>query len=229
MYDPQLGRFLAVDPHAENYFSWSTYNYVGNNPIRRIDPDGKDWDDVLDGVQIGLDIVGMIPAVGNIADLANAGISVGRGDYTGAALSMAAAIPGAGLVAGGAKLAKRAIGVAKTVDKTTDVARAMKRGIKNEAKVIGDMNLTKNNKTFTAIDPKTGNAINVKPDAIDTKQLTEIKDTKYVSNTKQIRGEREVAKQLGKDFKIVTGESTKVAKTIPKEEIIRRSDIGPQK
>jgi len=42
-YDPQLGRFNQIDPHAYNYDSWTPYNYVANNPILLIDPDGKDW------------------------------------------------------------------------------------------------------------------------------------------------------------------------------------------
>ena len=41
--DPSIIRFTSVDPHAENYFSWSPYVYVGNNPMRLVDPDGKDW------------------------------------------------------------------------------------------------------------------------------------------------------------------------------------------
>ncbi|MDH6310480.1 RHS repeat-associated protein [Dysgonomonas sp. PFB1-18] len=53
-YDPALGRFSTVDPLAEKYYSWSPYNYVGNNPIRRVDPDGKDWIDKLMGVTIGV-------------------------------------------------------------------------------------------------------------------------------------------------------------------------------
>ena len=31
-----------MDPHAENYLSFSPYAYVGNNPIIYIDPDGRD-------------------------------------------------------------------------------------------------------------------------------------------------------------------------------------------
>ncbi len=43
MYDPILGRFTTIDPHAENYYHSSLYGYVENNPISRIDPDGRDW------------------------------------------------------------------------------------------------------------------------------------------------------------------------------------------
>lgn len=38
----QLLRWLSVDPHASSYPNMSPYNFVGNMPIRAIDPDGKD-------------------------------------------------------------------------------------------------------------------------------------------------------------------------------------------
>lgn len=54
-----------------------------------------------------LDVIGMIPLLGEVADGANAAIYAAQGDYTNAALSAAAMVPGAGNVVGAAKLAKR--------------------------------------------------------------------------------------------------------------------------
>lgn len=58
-YDAQIGRFHQIDPKAGKYFSQSTYNYVGNNPILRFDPNGMEWDDdakkKIDGINKKVD------------------------------------------------------------------------------------------------------------------------------------------------------------------------------
>ena len=41
-YDSVLGRWNGVDPSCEKHYSWSPYVYCKNNPVLRIDPDGKD-------------------------------------------------------------------------------------------------------------------------------------------------------------------------------------------
>jgi len=47
-YDPNLGRFLSVDPNinveraVHSPQLWNRYAYVGNNPMAYVDPDGKE-------------------------------------------------------------------------------------------------------------------------------------------------------------------------------------------
>jgi hypothetical protein len=40
--NPNLVKWTTMDPKAEQYYSWSPYNYVLCNPIRNIDPFGED-------------------------------------------------------------------------------------------------------------------------------------------------------------------------------------------
>lgn len=61
-------------------------------------PDSQDgeaslWSKIADGVQAGLDVAGLVPGFGEIADGINALISLGRGDFAGAALSAASMVP----------------------------------------------------------------------------------------------------------------------------------------
>ena len=51
-YDPSIGRFISVDPHADSYPSLTPYHYCGNNPLRFLDPTG------MDTVEVGYVSVG---------------------------------------------------------------------------------------------------------------------------------------------------------------------------
>jgi RHS repeat-associated protein len=49
MYMPEIGRWGVVDPLSEHYGSFSPYNYVLNDPVRLIDPNGMSATDPNDG------------------------------------------------------------------------------------------------------------------------------------------------------------------------------------
>ena len=61
---------------------------------------GFNWEGLLDGAQFFLEIAGMFPAVGDVADIINGVISLARGNYFDAAMSLVAAIPFLGGLAG---------------------------------------------------------------------------------------------------------------------------------
>ena len=99
-YSPTHARFITEDPirDGENWFA-----YVGNNPVNWVDPwglsasDGKKngltRDQILDTIQTALNMVGLIPGVGEIADVANSVISLARGNYIDAAFSVVSMVP----------------------------------------------------------------------------------------------------------------------------------------
>ena len=73
---------------------------MNNDPVNYVDLWGLlaseghiNWNAVLDGVQAGLDVAGLVPGVGEIADGVNALISLGRGDVAGATLSAMSMVP----------------------------------------------------------------------------------------------------------------------------------------
>ena len=88
----------------------------------QIKTDGLGADDILDGIQMALDVAGMVPLAGAIPDLANAAISALRGDWLGAGMSLVAAVPGAGDAVGGAKIVKNGVKIANKVKKGAEVA-----------------------------------------------------------------------------------------------------------
>ena len=123
-YDAALGRWFVVDPLTEKDYFNSPYNYCGNNPIIRVDKDGKIWETVWD--------------IGNVLyDVGAAVVSHISGDHEKAqghwvdagVDAVAMAVPG--LPAGLTKLkyTDEVVDAAKTitkVDNAKDIAKAGK-------------------------------------------------------------------------------------------------------
>jgi len=138
-YSPYLKRFLTQDtiPGLTSLSgTLNLYAYCLGDPINRIDPFGT-WSVFLDGVQIGLDVLGYTP-IGIFADLINAGIYAARGDWGSAGISTFAAIPFVGDFGKGiytaVKVSKRVNGTIRvTVKAGAEVAKKSYPTIKQAA------------------------------------------------------------------------------------------------
>lgn len=101
---------------------------------------------------LGLDVLGLVPLVGNIADGANAAWYGAEGDYANAALSAAAAIPGAGYAAFGAKMVGKGLKAAKPAVKVGKISRSQKLINKSKKALKNPSFYTQNAKFFRTDD-----------------------------------------------------------------------------
>lgn len=108
-YDAVLGRWHAVDPMAEKYYSLSPYGYCNNNPICNRDEEGKFINNIIGaviggavdlGVQVAANLVSDKGAFDNI-DWVSVGASTVEGGLT------------SGLSAGKTLVVKAGVAVAK--------------------------------------------------------------------------------------------------------------------
>ncbi|ORT59515.1 DNRLRE domain-containing protein [Streptomyces sp. CB03238] len=134
-YDPGLNRFLTRDMYggalddmslATDPYTGNRYAFAGGNPISFVEIDGHFFDDISfsDIGHAALDVAGMVPVIGEVADVANGVWYAAEGNYEDAALSMAAAIPGVGAAATAAKWAKKGAKAADAVKGSNKAAKA---------------------------------------------------------------------------------------------------------
>ena len=214
-YDPAIGRFISVDPSRLNG-GFNQYAYVLNNPLNKTDPNGLQV--------LGLDSYAETQV--RMDDPAFA-----QGQLLGAQMSVgpiAGLIPGVGATQGVVEAYHDptpftvVMAVVGAIPEIGSIAPTL-RGIVSEARVLKNIGEVKNTeKVITS----QGHSI---PDFLNTRQVGEIKDTKRVTDTAQLRAQREHAEATGREHVVVTGTDTQVSKTVESQStVIRRDDLGPQ-
>ena len=115
--DPKYG--LVVSPEIDPTIEIPPDSPLTWHPLNEFDAvkdnNGKpvNWDYYLDATQTALDLIGLIPGVGEVADIVSGTISLARGNYAEAAINFSSAIPFAGTAVAGAKILKK---LAKTAE-----------------------------------------------------------------------------------------------------------------
>jgi RHS repeat-associated protein len=210
LYDSRTGRWLTPDPlftqtpllGTERPQELNPYAYARNHPVTHNDPTGK-----------------AIPLV--IAGAALLGVDLGAV----LSVTVTAAIVSVGTIFVGTEIYDAAVRSEDVV--SADVIPEIKptdRGRQSEERVLNDLDVPKNT---DKVRTREGTSI---PDYITDDTIGEVKDTKEVSRTKQIRIQQQTARETGKKHKIHTGDKTKVFRPVEEggSEIIRRPDLGPQ-
>ncbi|MFB6779026.1 RHS repeat-associated core domain-containing protein [Streptomyces sp. NPDC056352] len=134
-YDPGLNRFLTRDSYsgaladmslATDPFTGNRYDFAGGNPISFVELDGHLFGLSLSDIgHATLDVVGLVPVVGEVADVANGIWYAAEGNYVDAALSLTSAIPLAGYAATAVKAGRYVEKGVEAVDSANDVRKAV--------------------------------------------------------------------------------------------------------
>jgi RHS repeat-associated protein len=243
VYDYNLGRFMSVDPLIQSPTSTQSvnpYSYIMNNPLAGTDPTGYAAD-YLAGVGFGfgsnltdgqVNLLNQAESCSFCSGEFAAGVNFSsdfKASYkaTGSLLASAFFIAKSALPSSGADSSIKAdSGKTSDIGSQKELASNVspqQRGRESEERVLKDMGMKKNKRKVSSSE---GNSV---PDAITDSHFVDVKDTKKVSDTKQMRIQRDAAKAEGKGHMVLAGEHSKVSKSMArKSTIVRRSDLGPK-
>lgn len=197
-YDPPVGRFLSIDPVvpvAGNAFNFNRFDYGNNNPIKNVDPDGRDsvGENIDQNAQAASDAGNRVAAYGwafagvawsafgaeSLSQVADKGSSATTGDKAGAGLELLSALPPVKIVGKAAMIAEDGAKAAGIVAKDgTKITGFTKHGVD---RAVGDA----------------GKRAGTKPAAI----LDALKNPGKV---------KEGVDSQGRAFKVYTGENARV-------------------
>ncbi len=132
-YDPEIGRFLALDPAASKYPGLSPYAYCANNPLKNVDPTGGSPFLAIAGVaaaivNTALDVVDVCAVAQSMADY-DTNPSTENAIWLG--IDILGALPvvhGAGLIRHSDDILSDAKNLLRATDAGADAARITERG-----------------------------------------------------------------------------------------------------
>jgi RHS repeat-associated protein len=210
-YSPVWGRFLSVDPLLDVQRAmrtpqlWNRYSYVLNNPINRIDPDGRA--DVASEVASG--VFGFLPGAGEFQDAMIA--ATGYDPIT--AEKQSGWVRGAAVATvlipfvGGKALGEGAEATARIVGNAIAGARF-------EKAVLASFGLA--DATKTRIPSLSGTAAYRVPDGFTSRSIIEVKGVARLGATNQIKDFAAFAKENGQQFILVVRKDTVLTKELEK-------------
>lgn len=232
-YDPQIKRFVNSDATGTlnetpmSLTDKNLYAYCDNNPVMRVDNGGQFWDTVFDVVSLAFSIVDvcMNPDdpwawVGLAAD----------------AVDLIPFVTGVGEVTRAVNTTRK---IVNKVDDVVDVVHDVGKAVDNITDAAGDLTkvskkaddiakiattgtpneIGKMGEQLAHIDPSKKVHIQINgrtriPDALSPTVLTEVKNVKTISNTKQLRDFADYARQTNRSLELWVRPTTRISSTV---------------
>jgi RHS repeat-associated protein len=223
-YASRVGRFTTTDPAyvlQENLLDpqrWNKYAYARNNPLKYTDPDGRLIDTIADVGFIGWDVFDMGRSAYRGEGVSGTQWLALGGDVLGAAIPFATGIGAA--IRAGSKV-EHSVEAARAAERLIEANRV--RGVESEARVLRELGEAKNTERVLG---REGESI---PDYANRTTIGEIKDAKRVTDSRQLRIQREAAANSNRAHVVQTGTNTKVSSTVERQSTVRRREgLGPQ-
>jgi RHS repeat-associated protein len=207
VYDPGIGRFLQTDPVGYKD-DFHLYAYVGGDPLNRADPSGTEGAcvsynncaNVVVTPQALSTVADFTPVLGDIKGVVEA---IQNPSIVNVAAAIVGIVPEVGDVA------------SKSLKAGANILENAAKGKAFEKAVLDSNGLKKNTETFST---SHGDTI---PDST-TGAVSEVKASARVSDSAQLRAQREVAAEKGMDHNVYVQENAKVSGTVQRESTVIR-------
>ena len=217
-YDPEIGRFISADEPAYlgangNFVSYNLFAYCENDPINRVDDGGNFSLSILEKV-----VIGAVATAGAIV------LTVASGGTilpVLASVALSTAMGGAiGYKMGGIEGLKNGLADGFMWGGLSALAGSTVRYVRAQIATTGTPNaMGQAGERMAGIDPTAKRPIEINgrtriPDGLNSKQLTEVKNVKYLSNTQQLRDFAYYAKTTGRKMELFVRPTTKISKSV---------------